>query len=249
VSAVTGRTPEPPIIYVLPSEPLPPEPRRPEPPAPEAASPVRDRFEASIALATFPAALGGVAFSGSGTPIGGVRHAAYRHTGREIGLRNPTFWGGELSLGYRHPYFAVLVSGVYGGNVRADATPTDARGASVAGTGNVKVYGGGLELYGSASAGRVTFSAGAAAGLRAFSMPLDGFAPTTCTPASTRRRSVPCPETANTNATPYVQPRVRVDVALDTTQTLFLGAYLGMDALGDRSPVVGVMLGLRIPGT
>jgi hypothetical protein len=243
--------PEPPVVFIAPPPPEPDPPDNPPPPAPPSVRErsARDRFEASLGVTMFPAALGNVGFSGSGS-LPGLGRTAFHRSGRELGLRNPTFWGGELALGYRHTYFSVMVSGVYAGNSRPDATPTDTQAAAQAGASSVKAYGGAIELYGAAPLGRLTVSIGAVAGLRAYSLPLVGFEPTTCTSSSRRgRRSYPCPETATTNATPYVQPRLRVDVVLDKTQTVFLGAYVGVDALGDRSMLGGLMFGLRLPST
>jgi hypothetical protein len=79
-------------------------------------------------------------------------------------------------------------------------------------------------------------------------MPLVGFEATVCTSSGKRgRRTYPCPETAVSTATPFVQPRLRLDVALDNDRTLFVGGYVGMDALGDRSMLGGLMFGLRLP--
>lgn len=196
----------------------------------------------------FPAALGDVRFAGTGSVAGMDRPSTFSHAGREIGLRNPTFWGAELALGHRHTYFGVLVSGMVATSSGADATPTDPQAAAQISARDVTAYGGGLEVFGTVPLGRVTVSAGAAAGLRGYSAPLSGFEPTVCTRSSRRGRyTYPCAETASTSASPWVQPRLRVDVAIDKSGMFFVGGFVGIDALGDRSALGGVMIGLRLP--
>jgi hypothetical protein len=197
----------------------------------------------------FRPALGSVRFTGSGVPIGMPGRTNFNRSGRELGLQSPAFWGGEIGLGYRQTYFGVTVSGFFAGNTSADATPTNAPAAAQGGASDVTAFGGAIELYGAVPLGRVTVSAGAVAGLRGFSMPLVGFEPTVCTSSGRRgRRTYPCAETATTMAEPYVQPRLRLDVALDDARAFFLGGYVGLDALGDRSVLGGVLLGIRFSG-
>jgi hypothetical protein len=246
----TPKKPEPPVVVISPPPPQPAPPDPPPDPTPGPTPSQRGQLELSFSGTMFPAALGDLRFTGAGVPVGTGRRATFNHRGRELGLRNPTFWGGELAIGYRHTYFGVLVSGMVASNVRADAAPTDVVAAGQVGTGSVTAYGGGLELFGSIPLDRFTLSVGAVAGLRGFSMPLVGFEPTTCTSSrKSGRRKYPCPETATTNATPYVHPRLHLDVALTEKRTIFLGVYVGIDALGDRSMLSGVMLGLRSPRT
>ena len=243
----TPAKPEPPVVVISPPPPQPADPDPIAPPPPRASE--QGQLETSISGTMFPAALGHVRFTGAGVPTGTGRRVTFSHLGRELGLRTPTFWGGELAFGYRHRYFGILVSGMIAGNARADGRPTDSVAASQVGTSSIMAYGGGIELFGSVPLDRFTVSIGALAGLRGFSMPLVGFEPTTCTRSSRRsgRRTYPCPERASTNATPYVQPRVHLDVALTRDRTLSFGAYVGVDALGDRSMLTGVTFGLRLP--
>lgn len=238
---------EPPVIVFSPAPPQPTPPRIEPLPLERAAEEIVHRFEVAIAATMFPAALGDVRFTGTGSAPG-MGQTTFNHAGREVGLRNPTFWGAELALGYRHTYFGVLVSGMVATNAGADATPTNAQAATQIAANDVTAYGGGIELFASVPLDRLTVSVGAAAGLRAYSAPLSGFEPTVCTRSSRRGRySYPCAETASTTASPWVQPRLRVDVALDKQRMFFLGGFVGVDALGDRSALGGVMIGLRLP--
>lgn len=240
--------PAPPVVIIAPPPPE-YEPPRAEPAPPE---PVKEevihRFEVSLAATMFPVALGNVRFVGNGVSAETGKRATFSHAGREVGLRNPTFWGAELSLGYRHTYFGVLVSGSLAAIGDADGRPTDPQAAGQLGTGSVTTYGGGLEMFGAVPIGRLTLSLGAAAGMRGFSAPLSGFAPTLCSRSSRRGSyTYPCAETASTSVTPWVQPRIRFDVSLDEKRTFFAGGFLGMDALGDRSFLGGLVIGLRFP--
>lgn len=238
----------PPAVVVY--QPPPPEPAPVAPPRPQSpeAEP-EHHLEISIGGAMFPAAVGDVRFSGAGKPIGLGRVTSFSKSGRELGLRNPTFWGGELTLGYRHTYFGVLVTGAIAANGRgADAAPTDHEAANQVSPTGARAYGGGLELFGSLPIGPATLSAGALVGLRTVSVPLVGFEPDVCRSSrKTGRRPYPCAKDAFTPATPFIQPRVHFDVALDTKRTLFVGGYAGLDALGDRSLVAGITVGFRVP--
>jgi hypothetical protein len=240
--------PEPPVVVVSPPPPV-PSPPRVEPPLPEREpEEIVHRFEASIAGTMFPAAVGDVRFTGTGAVPGMDRPSTFSHAGREIGVRNPMFWGAELALGYRHTYFGVLVSGVLATNSGADSTPTNPQAAAQISAGDITAYGGGIEIFGTVPFGRLTVSAGAAAGLRGYSAPLSGFEPKSCTRSSKRGRyTYPCSEMASTNASPWVQPRLRVDVAVDKQRMFFVGGFVGIDALGDRSVLGGLMIGLRLP--
>lgn len=242
--------PPPRVVIIAPPE---PEPAPPAPAAPIERTHEPDvavhRFELSIAATMFPAALDDVRFGGTGISASTKQRTSFNHTGRELGLRHPTFWGAELSLGYRHTYFGVLFSGTLATIGDADARPTNPEAAAQLGTGSVTAYGGGIEAFGTVPVDRLTFSLGVAAGLRGYSAPLAGFDPTVCT-RSTRRGSYryPCAETASTAVTPWVQPRLRFDVALDAARTFFFGGFIGVDALGDRSMLGGVAFGFRFPG-
>lgn len=236
------KKPPPFVVY----QPPPPEP------APVTSPPSRaltddapeHHFEVGIGGTMFPGSVGGAKFSGSGRPVQFPGKVGFSKTGREVGLRNPTFWGGELTLGYRHTYFGVLVTGHYAKTTHADATPADYPASSVVAPGSTVVAGGGLEIFGAIPIGRLTISAGAQGGLRQYRMPMTGFEPTVCT---SRRRKYACAEEASTPAMLYLQPRIHFDIALDRSRSIFFGGYGGLDALGEQSVVAGLVLGFRIP--
>jgi len=238
--------PPPPEVDDFPSS----EPRSSARVAAEPGEPIQHRFEFGIGATAFPAALQNVRFSGTGVSKATGQRAVFAREGRAFGLRHPTFWGGELTLGYRHSYFGVLVSGSIATVGKADSTPTDPQSTRQIGAGEITAYGGGVEAFGTVPVGPITLSLGAAAGIRGFSAPLLGFEPQTCT-RRTRRGgpyTYPCPETATTPIVPWVQPRIRFDVALESTRSVFLGGFVGVDALGDRSLLGGVVMGFRIGG-
>ena len=155
----------------------------------------------------------------------------------------PTFYGAELGVAYRRTYFAAGLTGFMataaGG---ADATPTNRYVAGLASPGNPVAFGGAVEILGAIPIGPFTASLGGVAGLRAFQVPLNGFEPSVC---RERGRAYACSTDATTRALPFVQPRLRVDVTLDKARTFFVGGYVGMEVLGDRSLVAGLMLGFR----
>jgi hypothetical protein len=243
--AIAADPPEPPVVILSPPPPEPAPDEDPSPP-PEPEPRAGGRFETSLGGLVFPSALGSASFTGSGVPIGQEKRTSFSARGREIGLRSPTFVGGELGIGYRDTYFGVIVSGFLARNAGTDSTPTNPQAAAQAGAGNVTAYGGGIEAFAALPLGRFTLSAGVLAGLRAFSIPLVGFEPTTCTTSSRRgRRRYPCAETATTSVMPYVQPRLHLDVAVDDRRSIFVGGYLGADALGEMALLGGVQVGLR----
>ena len=109
-------------------------------------------------------------------------------------------------------------------------------------------YGGGLELGEALPLGPITVGAGGVVGIRAFTMPLVAFETHTCTRAGRGGSSIAqCQETASTKALPYVQPRLRLDVALNAKRTLFAGGFVGADMLGDWTVLGGIAIALRLP--
>lgn len=204
------------------------------------------RLEVSFAASTLSVDFDGVRFGGAGVPEGGMQRRTVSYAGQEVGLRRPTFLGAEFSAGYRHTYFGVLAMATVATG-RPDAPPTTPEASATVAVGRVTAYGGGVEAFGAVPLGRVTASLGAAAGLRAFSAPLLGFAPRTCTDSSGRGRyRYPCEETGTTGVVPWVQPRLRVDVTLDRDLSVFLGGFVGVDALSAFSPMGGLLFGLRL---
>ncbi|MBS2011700.1 MAG: hypothetical protein JST00_02205 [Deltaproteobacteria bacterium] len=173
--AATAPRATPPVVVLAPP---PPEPAPPSPPAapPEPAldEGPEHRFELSLAGATFSPSFTDVRFRGTGLPAGSAVRKTLSVTGREVGLRRPTFWGAELALGYRHRYFGVLALGTIATIDGVDSTPTNPQAAAQLGAGSVTAYGGGIEAFGSVPLGPFTVSLGAAAGLRGFSAPLLG---------------------------------------------------------------------------
>lgn len=244
--------PLPPVVVIAPPPPEADPPRTEERTRPreqgEPGEPIQHRFEFGIGGTAFPAALQNLRFSGTGVSKTTGQRASYSREGRAMGLRHPTFWGGELTLGYRHSYFGILVSGSIATIGKADSAPTDPQSTRQIGAGEITAYGGGIEAFGAVPVGPVTLSIGAAAGIRSFSAPLLGFEPQTCTRSSRRsgRYTYPCPETATTPIVPWVQPRIRFDVSLESTRSVFIGGFVGIDALGDRSLLGGVVMGFRI---
>ncbi len=199
------------------------------------------RFEMWFGGTMFAPSLRDARFSGAGTSLGG--RVSVDQTGRELGLRMPTFYGAELGVAYRHTYVAAgltaFMATAAGG---ADATPTNRYVAGLASPGNPIAFGGAVEILGAIPIGPFTASLGGVAGLRAFQVPLHGFAPSVC---RERGRAFACSTDATTHALPFVQPRVRLDVALDEARTFFVGGYVGMEVLGDPSLAAGLMLGFR----
>jgi hypothetical protein len=203
--------------------------------------PPPSRLELWLGGMTIAPSLLDARFSGAGTSLSGPM--SVDHTGRQLGLGAPAFYGGEVGLAYRHTYFAAGVTGFLAGAFgRPDAKPTDPYVAGLASPGSPIAYGAAIELLAAMPLGRVTASVGGVAGVRAFQVPLHGFEPAQC---RERGKSFACSTDATTGALPFVQPRVRLDVALDDAQAFFVGGYLGVDVLGAASPSAGLMLGVR----
>lgn len=198
------------------------------------------RFEMWFGGTMFAPSLRDARFSGAGTSLGG--RVSVDQTGSELGLRMPTFYGAELGVAYRRTYFAAGLTGFMATARGADATPTNPYVAGLASPGNPIAFGGAVEILGAIPIGPFTASLGGVAGLRAFQVPLNGFEPSVC---RERGRAYACSTDATTRALPFVQPRLRVDVTLDKARTFFVGGYVGMEVLGDRSLVAGLMLGFR----
>jgi hypothetical protein len=256
------------VLILAALEPL-PEPARPEPPvvviapAPPAPAPVEIDDEArrpapeekltdgggEIVLAgmAMQPDLTRVAFSGAGTPVGGYSRVQFHRTGRELGIQTPLLWGGELSARYLRRYFAVGAMGFIAGNPGgADATPVPPNGpaTSEASARSLMAYGGAIDISGALPLGDVTLRAGPLTGIRAYSVPLTGFEPTTC--KGRRGQSYPCAETATTSVLPFLQPRVSVDYAPGRSAGSFVvGAFAGADVFGGASFSAGVYVGVR----
>jgi hypothetical protein len=123
-----------------------------------------------------------------------------------------------------------------------ESKPTNPYVAGLVSPGNPIAYGGAVELLGALPIGPFTVSIGGVAGVRAFQIPLNGLAPAVC---MERSRSYTCSTDAYTAALPFVQPRIRLGVALDESRTFFLGGFVGMQVLGENSVAGGLMLGVR----
>ncbi len=240
---------EPPVVVIAPAPPA---------PAPveiddDARRPVEDEKltdgggEVLLATMAMQPDLSRVAFSGAGTPIGGVSRVPFHRTGRELGIQTPLLWGGELSARYLRRYFALGVMGFLAGNPGgADAAPVLANGpaTSEANARSLMAYGGAIDISGALPLGDVTLRAGPLTGIRAYSLPLTGFEPTTC--KGRRGRTYPCAETATTTVMPFLQPRVSVDWTPGRGAGSFVvGAFGGADVFGGASFTAGLYVGVR----
>lgn len=202
-------------------------------------------FEVLIAGATVRPDLSHVTFTGAGTPQGGFTRVQFHHPGRELGIEQPLLWGGELSARYLRRYFAVGVMGFLAGNPGgADAAPVPSADLSGAGASarSMLAYGGAIDIAGALPLGMVTLRAGPMTGIRAYSVALTGFEPTTC--KSRRGAAYPCAETATSGAQVFLQPRVSIDVA-PGDGPLVAGAFAGADVFGGASFAAGLYVGAR----
>jgi hypothetical protein len=240
---------EPPVYVVSPPPPeaAPPEPRdetTPEHPAPYE---LHDGgFELTLATTVFRPDLRNVVFDGSGVPIQGDNRVAFQRKGREMGIAQPLFWGGSLSVHYTRRWFALGLEGFLAGHPGgADAKPTPIHEASTVGEGDAS----GLMAYGAAIdlAGAIPFDehvavrVGPTLGLRGFSLPISGFQPATC---HSRRGDYPCAERATADPQLFAEPRVRIELDPVANGGLFLGAYAGWDIV-NTSWSGGLLLGFH----
>jgi hypothetical protein len=237
----------PPVVIVAqpPPLPAPPEPD-PREEAIERGPPLQNGgFSISIGALAFVPDLSNVTFSGSGVPTSGTNATPFTHRGRELGLRSPIMAGGELDLHYTRRWFAVGLMGF----VATRPTPSDDApdppnniAATQVNQATMVSYGFGLDLAGALPVNdHVALRLGPLTGLRAYSLAMTGFEPTTC---HSRRGDFPCAERA-TAAQLFLEPRARVEIS-PTGGAFMLGAYAGYDVVGG-GVAGGIFLGLHTP--
>jgi hypothetical protein len=235
-------TPEPPPVVII----APPPPER----APEAADERASRasllddggMEISLGMTFFQPALARATFDGSGTLPNTQQAQGFRHQGRELGLDRPLMWGGEVSVHYMRRYFALGLLGFVAGHpgeADADVIPSSRAAVPDVNAGALTGWGAAVDLAGAVPFGFVAFRPGVVLGLRTFSMPILGFAKTTCTG---KHGDYPCYETADTKALGFVEPRLRVIFTPGQSFVSF-GAYVGMEMIGGASPTAGLFFG------
>jgi hypothetical protein len=236
--------PPPPVVVILappPPEPLPPQETPPaEEPEPSSAKVHVRGFEISLGALFFRPSLGHVAFNGSGAPVNGGPRQTFHHAGRELGVDSPALWGGELSIHYAWTYFAAGVTGFVAGHVGTMDTapvPSGSPAAMLVNRNALMAYGGGLELAAIVPFEHVAVRPGAVLGIRGFTLPLVGYAQTTC---RTKGGTRPCSETATTEPQPFIEPRLRVEITPGERSQISFGGYVGVDALGGSTPTGGL---------
>lgn len=164
-----------------------------------------------------------VVFTGSGVPQNGLRRVDVAHTGRELGMSHPTFFGYGASIYYTRRYFALGLDGaIYfihpGGDTNAIADTTSA----VAWTG-------GFDIAAAIPLDeKIAVRIGPELGWRGISVPLEGFKDTTCT---SRGHTYSCPETVDTS-TFFVEPRVRLEIDPWAHVGVVVGAFTGYEVVG-----------------
>ena len=241
------REQEPPVWVVSPPkpEPAPPEDRPPR--APDVYTLQNGGLELTASTIFFEPSLRRVSFSGSGVPRDGTQRIQFRHTGTELGLDSPLMWGGELSVHYLRRYFAVGMSAFFAGHPGgADLTPSPANTvvASQVNSSALVGYGGTLDLAGAIPAGPIAFRPGVVAGLRGFQMPMTGFEKKTC---HGKRGDYPCDEQASTNALPFLEARMRVEITPNRKSGIFFGGYVGKQLIDGAGLTTGCFLGWHTP--
>jgi hypothetical protein len=238
---------EPPVYVFAPPPPVAGESELGRPRAPVEPTLANGGVEIALGTTMFQPSLGGTFFDGTGTPRGGNKREGYHHAGREVGLDRPLMWGGELSVSYLRRYFAVGLLGFVAGNTggaNAPPAPLNTLASTQVSPSSLLAYGGGIDLAAAVPLGLVAVRVGAVFGLRGFSMPMSGFEPKTC---RSKGRNYPCAEMAWTNAEPFLQPRLRVEVNPSSRNGFFFGAMAGLDVLGGDGPTVGVFVGWQTP--
>lgn len=182
-------------------------------------------------------------FSGSGVPYTsheGVRQS-FDHSGRQLGVHAPVVVGAELRLSWEERLFEIGVQGFGGGALGDSGGASDPGAAELAKASSMHAYGGGIHAVLAIPAGVVTFLLGPDLGVRAFSVPLTGFEPTTC---AGKYGAYSCPETA-TSTQPYVAPRLTVVIHGDRARGggFFFAPWAGLDVLPSPSWAAGFSFG------
>jgi hypothetical protein len=239
VALADEAAPEPPPVVVV--SPPPPEPAPPEPePSPRevvVTPPLHSHgYEVAIGGTTFSPTLDRTRFTGSGT-VGG-QSASFDHTGQEMGIRSPRFYGVELEVAYLRRYLAL--GALFNVTVaRAD------QGSDLQGTydpSSLRAYSGGIDMAGVIPAGDVSIRVGPVVGLRFFETQLSGFDLTTC---RGRRGSIySCPSEANSQAMPYLEPRLRIDWTPGGTG-LMIGGYAAVNVFERPTIGGGIVIGFK----
>jgi hypothetical protein len=242
------RRPEPPVVVYAPPPPLAaPDPPRPEPRDPNELTLSNGSLELTVAGLMFAPSLRNVAFDGHGTPLGSEDRVHFRHTGVQLGLDHPAFWGGELQAHYIRRYFAIGVTGYYVAHAGGgDATPVPPRNvaATQVNPGSLSAYGGGIDVSGAIPIGEyIALRPGAVVGVRGFTMDLTGFQKTTCT---TKTGTIPCWETATSDPLLVVEPRLTIQLTPTPHGELFFGGFIGTN-LVDGSMSGGIFVGVHTP--
>jgi hypothetical protein len=192
----------------------------------------RDAAEFSLGVIMFRPTLGNLHFHSEG----------FHYRGHEIGLDSPSMWAAEIAFHIRHRWLALGIIGFIGGHPGSgDATPENQEGATIANTGSIMTYGIAADVAAVIPAGRyVSLRFGPVAGIRSYTFPLPGLAPSDCTDANNSKDD--CAPNAVASVQPYLQPRARALFSIDNSGVYF-GASLGYEIVGG-----GLAAGLFIGG-